>query len=871
MPTPSGLPPVIDRELFFGNPEISSAELSPDGQYLAFLKPWRDTRNIWVKKIGEPFSAARMLTAETRRPVAAFLWTRDARFVCYVKDQDGDENYNVYAVAPDAAVPDGQEAPASRDLTGLKGVQVQLYSAPKTDPGVLYIGLNDRDKAWHDLYKLTIATGERTLQRLNTERLAGWFFDRQGRLRLATRVADSGEQELLRVDSDGYTRILACTVFEDLTPLEFHKDGDRVYIETNKDRDLSALILLDPQTGAIETVESDPLGRVDFGSAIFSEVTDELVATQYTDDRARRYFRDPDTEADSRWLEAHLPDREVDVVSATADDRLWLIRAHGDTEPGDVYLFDRAAHTLEAQYKIRERLPREALSPMQAIRYPSSDGLAISAYLTLPAGLEPKALPLLVIPHGGPWVRDHWGYNPIAQFFANRGYAVLMPNYRGSTGFGKQFLNAGNGEWGRKMQDDLTWGVKHLIEQGIADRARIGILGGSYGGYATLAGVTFTPDLYRAAVDIVGPSNLHTLLDSIPPYWEAGRKIMYARMADPRTPEGSAWLEERSPLHSSAKIVTPLLVVQGANDPRVNRAEAEQIVIALRDRGFPVEYLLAPDEGHGFARPVNNMALYMAAEKFLAAHLGGRYQEGGTPEVLERLKEITVDPATVTLTQKVDAASLGVPQPAGDLAAGTHRYRATLALGAQEMALSLEVEIRAADGGWSLTETIDSPMGQMVDTVLLEKATLIPLRRSMRQGPLAIDLDFSTGRAVGTMNMDGQATAIDADLGGPLFADGAGALHAAACLPLAEGYRQFFRNFDLEKLKVKAMQLKVAGMETVTVPAGTFDAHSVEIASADGGPDRITAWIAKDSRIPLKFATVLAAAGGAVMTSELLA
>ena len=254
---------------------------------------------------------------------------------------------------------------------------------------------------------------------------------------------------------------------------------------------------------------------------------------------------------------------------------------------------------------------------MKPIRYKSSDGLEIPAYLTLPKGPAPKNLPLLVIPHGGPWARDTFGYNPLAQFFANRGYAVLQPNFRGSTGYGKKFLNAGNNEWGGKMQDDITWGVKHLVAQGIADPKRVAILGGSYGGYATLAGVAFTPDLYAAAVSIVGPSNLLTLLESIPPYWEAGRKMFHMRMGDPTTPEGKKQLERQSPLNSAAKIKTPLLVVQGANDPRVKKAESDQIVIALRDRKFPVEYIVAPDEGHGFARPVNNMAMYAAIEKFL--------------------------------------------------------------------------------------------------------------------------------------------------------------------------------------------------------------------------------------------------------------
>ena len=265
---------------------------------------------------------------------------------------------------------------------------------------------------------------------------------------------------------------------------------------------------------------------------------------------------------------------------------------------------------------------------MKAIRYPSSDGLEIPAFLTLPKGVAAKNLPTIVVPHGGPWGRDSWGFNNLAQFLANRGYAVLQPNFRASTGYGKKFLNAGNKQWGDKMQDDITWGVKHLVAQGIADPKRVGIMGGSYGGYATLAGVAFTPDLYAAAVDIVGPSNLITLLESIPPYWEAGRMIFHERMGDPTTAEGKAQLQRQSPLNSAQKIKTPLLVAQGANDPRVKKAEAEQIVIALRDRGFPVEYILAPDEGHGFQRPVNSMALWAASEKFFAKHLGGRFQEG---------------------------------------------------------------------------------------------------------------------------------------------------------------------------------------------------------------------------------------------------
>src|ERR1700733_447485 len=344
------LPPLIDRELLFGDPEISGAQLSPDGQYIAFLRPWKETRNVWVKKTHEPFSSARLMTTETARPVPAFLWTRDAKFIAYVKDNDGDENFNVYAVDPRAATEPNADAPPSRDLTNLKGVRVMLFSAPKTDPDVIYIGLNDRDKSWHDLYKLQISTGQRTLIRENTDRIAGWIFDLKGNLRLAQRVQDSGDQEILRVDSAGFTPLYTCNIFETADVIQFHKDGQRAYIQTNKgDVDLTALALLDAATGQLESVESDPLQRVDLESAWFSEATEELVETQYSDDRDRRYFKDPAFEADYRWLEEKFPVKEISVTSNTRDEGQWLIVTYGDTEPGKTYLFDRKTRGLEFQ------------------------------------------------------------------------------------------------------------------------------------------------------------------------------------------------------------------------------------------------------------------------------------------------------------------------------------------------------------------------------------------------------------------------------------------------------------------------------------------------------------------------------------------
>ena len=866
----AGLPPLIDRDLIFGNPEIAGAQLSPDGQYLAFLKPWKETRNVYVKGVSEPFSASRLLTTETKRPVAGYMWTRDSKYIVFAKDHDGDENFNVYAVDPSAKPAAGQDAPPSRDLTGLKGVRVMLVEAPKTDSDILYIGLNDRDKAWHDLYKLKISTGEKTLVRKNTDRITGWSFDVKGQLRLATRSADNGDTEVLRVDADKFTQIYSCSVFETCGPLHFQPDGKRVYMETNKGADLVSLVLFDPETGKTEMVESDPLGKVDFGGALFSEKTEELVETWYTAARTKTYFKDKAFGDDNHWLEKQFPGQEISVVSRTQDERLWLFTAASDTEPGQTVLFDRKTRVLTPQYKIWEKLPRKDLAEMKPVTYKSSDGLEIPAYLVLPKGVPAKNLPTLIIPHGGPWARDSWGYNSLGQFFANRGYAVLMPNFRGSTGYGRKFLDAGNLEWGRKMQDDLTWGVKYMVAEGIADPKRVGIMGGSYGGYATLAGVTFTPDLYAAAVDIVGPSNLITLLESIPPYWEAARKVFALRMGDPSTPQGKALLMAESPLNSADKIKTPLLVAQGANDPRVNRREAEQIVIALRDRGFSVEYILAPDEGHGFARPINNLALFMQSEKFLAQHLGGRFQEGGTPEELARLKEISVDPKTVVLAKKVDPGTIGTPKPATDLVAGTWHYQVTIAAGGQTINMKISTAIVDGGSSWTATDQMETPQGTATDVATLEKASLQLQKRSLKQGPVAIDLDFAGNKATGKMSMNGQDRPIAADLGGALFGDAAGGDQVLACLPLAEGYATTFRNFDIQTQKVKLLQLTVAGVDKTTVPAGTFDTYRVEITSADGGTDKKTIWIAKDSHKVVKASAVLASMGGAVMTQELL-
>lgn len=646
-------PPIIDRELLFDAPEIAGGQISPDGKFISFIKPYKGTQNIWVKKIEEDFTAARPITADTIRPIRSYFWSRDGKYILYSQDKGGDENFNIYAVDPQEAPASGSDIPINRDLTNLKGVRVYIYSIPLTDPDAMYIGLNDRDKAWHDLYKMKISTGERTLIRQNsaTDRITGWVFDWNDQLRLASRANADGSNDILRVDAKDLVKIYTTTVFEDAYPIAFTKDNKRVYMQTNKgdNVDLSQLILFDPETLQEEVIESDPLKRVDLGNVFISELSKEIIYTSYEDERTRIYWKNKSFEDDYNLIKKELPNTDIHFTSSTTDENYWMLSASADVDPGSTYLFDRKTKKLTFQYRPRPNIPVKDLAKMKAISYKSSDGLEIPAFLTLPKGLEPKNLPVVVFPHGGPWARDGWGYNSYAQFLANRGYAVLSPNFRSSTGYGKKFLNAGNNQWGEKMQDDLTWGVKYLIREGIADSTKIGIMGGSYGGYATLAGVAFTPDVYACGVSIVGPSNLITLLNSIPPYWEAGRKVFHVRMGDPTNSEGKAQLERQSPLNSASKIKAALLVIQGANDPRVNKAESDQIVIALRDRGFPIEYIVAPDEGHGFARPVNNMAMLASAEKFLAKHLGGRYQESMKPEVAKRLGEITVDPKTVTL------------------------------------------------------------------------------------------------------------------------------------------------------------------------------------------------------------------------------
>lgn len=641
--------PLLDRELFFGNPKISGGQISPDGKYISFMKEYNGIMNIWVKSFNEPFEKARPLT-DSKRPFGGYFWTKDSKYILYVKDKDGDENANVFAVNPIAESTKG--IPESRNLTPLKDVAAQIEMVSRKNPDLLMVSLNDRDKAWHDLYSLQISTGKLTKVYENKERITGYDFDWDENLRILNKTDEKGNTQILYKEGDKLTSIYETSVTEGASILDWNEDNTKFYLETNKgELNLSTLFLMDPQTKKLTKVESDPKGKVDFGGLSINRNTRKIISTSYTADKTDIYWQDKTWEKNYKYLQSKFPGREVNFSSSTKDYTKFLITVWGDKYASEVYFFDAKTKELVFQYTANPELKKVEthLASMTPVSYKSSDGLEIPGYLTIPASSNGKNLPLIVLVHGGPkGVRESWGYDPEVQFLANRGYAVLQPNFRASGGYGKQFLNAGDLQWGKLMQDDITWGVKHLIEKGIADKSRIVIMGGSYGGYATLAGLAFTPDLYAAGVDIVGPSNIFTLLESIPPYWEAARAFLYGMVGDPKTEEGKQRIKEASPLFSADKINKPLLIIQGANDPRVKQAEADQIVIALREKGKKVSYLLADDEGHGFYKPVNKMAMYAETEKFLSEVIGGRYQKDMPEAVSKRLKEITRDIKTVT-------------------------------------------------------------------------------------------------------------------------------------------------------------------------------------------------------------------------------
>lgn len=600
--------PLIPMEDFFRNPEQSGFQLSPNGEYISFMKPWERRMNIFVQKIGA--EEAVRVTSATERDIPAYFWSGNERIV-YLQDRGGDENYRLYTVSTDGA--------ESRELTPFENTRVTIIDSLEEQDDFILIGMNRRDQRLFDVYRLNLETGELTLLEENPGDIAGWMTDHDGKLRVAVR-SDGVNTSLLYRDKEDepFRNILTTDFRESVSPLFFTFDNTKLYVASNLGRDKSAIFVFNPRT-----VEHEELlfehPDVDVSSLFRSRKRKVITGTGFTTDRFRYHFFDEERAALQNELEERLPGDEVVVASMSRDETKVLVYAGSDRTRGTYFFFDRETKDFRKLAELAPWLPKERMAPMTPVSYVSRDGLTIHGYLTLPPGKEPKNLPVVIHPHGGPWVRDGWGFDPQVQFLASRGLAVLQMNFRGSTGYGRAFWEAGFKEWGRSMQDDITDGVLWLVEQGIADPKRVGIYGASYGGYAVLAGLAFTPDLYACGVDYVGVSNIFTLLETIPPYWELGRQMLYEKIGHPE--KDKELLKAASPVFHADRITAPLFVAQGANDPRVKKAESDQIVEALRSRGIEVEYMVKENEGHGFRNEENRFDFYRAMERFLATHL----------------------------------------------------------------------------------------------------------------------------------------------------------------------------------------------------------------------------------------------------------
>ena len=853
--------PIIDRDLFFGNPEISGGQLSPDGKWISFMKEYKGIMNIWLKKFDEPFEKARPLT-DSKRPFYGYYWTEDGKYILYAKDKDGDENLNIFAVSPNEKVAAGK-LPKSRNLTPMKDVAAQIYATSKKNPDVLMIGVNDRDKAWHDLYRLTISTGKLELMYENKDRITGYDFDWDDNLRVLYQTDEKGNTQFLYKNGDALTPIYETSVTEQASISGWNEDNSKFYLITNKgELNLTTLYLMDPVTKELTYIESDPKKKVDFGGLSLDRNTRKIISTSYTADKTVYFWRDKTWEENYNFLQQKFPGREVDFQSYTKDYSKFLVAVGGDRYISDSYFFDAKTKKLIFQYTPRPKLKKfeKYLAPMKAVSYPSSDGMLIPGYLTLPVGKGIRNLPTVILVHGGPkGPRDYWGYNSFVQFLANRGYAVLQPNFRASGGYGKAFLNAGDLQWGKLMQDDITWGVKYLIKQGFSDPSKIAIMGGSYGGYATLAGLTFTPDVYACGIDIVGPSNLFTLLESVPAYWESGRAFLYGMTGDPNTEEGKKRIKESSPLFHADKITKPLLIVQGANDPRVRKAEADQIVIALRDKGKEVEYLLADDEGHGFAKPVNNMAMFASIEKFLAGFLGGQYQASMPEDVKKRLGELQVDIKTVTYTPKVDVNSAGsLPEINNTFKVGTGKYDAKLEVQGQTIPMEMTREIFQNGDNYIVADKATSAMGDMKDEIIYS-SDFQPISRKVEQMGQVVLMNYTDGK----IQVDMQGKKLDLDVKGAILNDGPGMDIIVAGLPLEESYSVIAEMPDMTTMKAKQVKLAVVGTEKINDVNHT----KVEITATDNPADKITLWINPNTGDATKMVQVVPAMGNAVITT----
>ena len=619
--------PLIERTKLFGNPSRAAGQLSPDGRHISWLAPRDGVMNIWVAPVANP-SAGRALTAEKTRPIRQHFWAPDAKSILFINDKGGDENFLLYGV--DVA------SGAQRALTPFEKTQVQITGISRHVPGRILVGLNNRDARWHDVHSLDLATGKLTPVMQN-DGYAGFGVDEKLTLRTATKARNDGGTDIFNIENGKVAATPDESIeFEDASstqPVNYSADGSIRYWVDSRGRDTAVLVAQDTRTGARTVLAQDP--RADIFGAQASPITGRIDAYAVNYLKNEWTALDPALKGDLDFLKANLKGQS-NIVSRTDKDDVWMVVNDPVTAPAGYYLYNRAGKKLTKLFTTRPELESATLAPMYPVEIPTRDGLTQVSYLTLPPGSDPdgdgvpnRAVPMVLLVHGGPWARDGYGYNGQHQWLANRGYAVLSPNFRASTGFGKKFLAAGNMQWGLKMHDDLIDAVDWAVKRGVAPKDKVAVMGGSYGGYATLAGLAFTPDAFACGVDIVGPSNLNTLLASVPAYWEAGRRQMYRRMGDPGTPEGQAVLKAASPLYKADAIKKPLLIGQGANDPRVNKAESDQIVEAMRAKCIPVTYVLFPDEGHGFARPENNLAFNATAEHFLEKCLGGRSEPYG--------------------------------------------------------------------------------------------------------------------------------------------------------------------------------------------------------------------------------------------------
>lgn len=605
----------IPLEDFFRNSERTGYQLSPDARHISYLAPWHDRLNLFVRPIDRPDAEAVRLTAETERSLAGYMWADNERLI-FSKDTAGDENYQLYGVRPDGS--------DLRAYTAFEGVRSGIIDDLEEQPDFILICMNRRNPEVFDPYRLNLATGELTLLAENPGNYQGWMTDHDGKLRAAVAIVDGVNTQLLYRDTEEEPfRPVLTTNFKDVVSfMEFTPDNREVYAATNLGRDKTVLVRMNPATcEELEVLYEDD--RYDVESISYSRKRKKLLSVYCTGHKepVRHYFDEEERQLRKRIGE-HFPGRRFGMADSDKAEEHYLVYVGGDRTRGAYWLYDATTDQATHMADLAPWLDEAEMNEMLPVDYTTRDGLHIEAYLTLPDGLsldEARNLPVVVNPHGGPWARDTWGFSSEVQFLANRGYAVFQMNYRGSTGYGRRFLEASYKQWGLRMQDDITDGVKWLIGQGIADPGRIAIYGGSYGGYATLAGLCFTPELYACGIDYVGVSNLFTFMQTIPPYWRPMLEMMYEQVGNPETDREQ--LAATSPALHAENIRVPLLIAQGANDPRVNKAESDQMVEALRQRGITVEYMVKDNEGHGFHNQENRFDFYRAVEKFLQAHL----------------------------------------------------------------------------------------------------------------------------------------------------------------------------------------------------------------------------------------------------------